>query len=172
MFQYTLFCYTKDHKQAWANFQGPHQPHTDILLHVNSATGISKIHTIKFSCKGYTPFTMEEYTIPAAKNIAENVYHPSGLYPHKEEKPKFILPCVFSPTGFVKRSTTLAEQCSMWDVSTMLIKMISKAQLIEFWSILQHPIKLLQYALVHTLVVVFGSGGDRNRDTASRGIAQ
>ena len=90
MFQYTLFCYTKDHKQVWANFQGPHQPHTDILLHVNSATGINKTHTIKFSCRGYTPFTTEEYTIPAAKNIAANVYHPSGLYPHKEEKPKFI----------------------------------------------------------------------------------
>ena len=74
-------------------------------------------------------------------------------------KPKFILPCVFLPTGFVKRSATLTEQCSMWDVSTLFIKMLSKAQLIDFWSVLQHPIKLLQYALVHTLVAVFRSGG-------------
>ena len=159
IFKYTLFCDTDAHKQLWLGFQAPRQPHTDTLLHINSATGINKEHTKRFSCPGFKQFTPEEYKIPQVVPIANNVYHPSGLYPHLENKPRFILPCVFSATGFIKRPPTLIEQCSIWDISTMLTKMLSKLQSIEFWNILTNPIKLLQYALFHTLVTVFGPGG-------------
>ena len=73
---------------------------------------------------------------PQVESITNNVYHPSGLYPHNTVKPKILLPYMFSLTCFVKRSTTLEEQCSMWNVSHRVIKMLSKRNLIEFWNIL------------------------------------
>ena len=48
----------------------------------------------------------------------------------------------------------------MWDISTTIIKKLSKLQLIEFWAIIFNPIKLLQCALLHTLVMVVGPGGE------------
>ena len=113
LLQYTLFCNTEKYKQAWVDFQVYRQPHTDTLLHVNSVTEMSKAHTSRFSCEGFTAFTPEEYKIPKVQPITEHIYHPSGLYLHEKIKPKFILSCVLSPTGFVKRSTTLVEQCSI-----------------------------------------------------------
>ena len=159
VFKYTLF-YTSDiFKHSWLNFKARQQPHTDVLLHINSATGISKEHTKQFACKGFSQFTTKEYQHPMVVSISKNVYHPSGLYPHLTPKPKFILPCVFSPTGFVKRPPNLLEQCSMWDIPHGFLKLLSKLQSIEFWNILTNPIKLLQYALLQNIMVVFGPGG-------------
>ena len=93
------------------------------------------------------------------QDITSTVFHPSGLYHNSKEKPKFILPCVFSLTGFVKRPATLEEQCSMWDISNRVIKLLSNRQLIELWNIQTNRVKLLQYALLHTVLTVFGPGG-------------
>ena len=139
-----MFCDTAKYKHAWVDFQAKHQPRADILLHVNSATIISKAYITWFFCKGFTSFTHEKYKIPKAQSITEIVYHPSGLYPHKKIKPWLILPFVFSPTWFPKILTTLVEQYSIWDISTALVKILSKLQSIELWNILQHPITLLQ----------------------------
>ena len=44
----------------------------------------------------------------------------------------------------------------MWDISHIFLKMLSKFQSIKFWNILTNPIKLLQCALLHNIMVVFG----------------
>ena len=160
MFRYTLFCTSDEFKVHWLGFQPKVTPHTDTLLHINSAAGVSVLHTKKYATKGFNKLSLEEIRVTQVIKITDKVYHPSGLFPSEEDKPKFVFPCIFAATGFVKRCATLVEKCSMWDVSTTLIKQLSKVQMMEFWAILVNPIKLLQCALLHALViVVVGSGG-------------
>ena len=126
--------------KVWLSFTPPSKPHTDILLHTNSATPMSRERTRKFACKGYKELTQQEYDTPHVQQITKDVYHSSGLFPHGAEKPKFILPCVFASTGSIKRCLTLTELCSLWDISPVLCKSFSPHQLLEFWKILLNPI--------------------------------
>ena len=150
--QYTMFSYSDKFKTQWLDFEPKDTPHTDTLLHINSAAGVSFAHTKKYATTGFKTLTPAQNSTPQVIKITEKVYHPSGLFPTQAVKPKFIFPCVFASTGFVKRCATLIEKCSMWDVSTISIKQMSKLQLIEFWPLLVNPIKLLQYALLHAFV--------------------
>ena len=134
------------------------RPHTDILLYINSATRMSMARTKMYAFRGFTDLTRQEYDRPEIMLIERGVYHPSGLFPHKTHKLEFILPCVFSSTGYVKKCVTLPELCSIWDISPALCKLFSKLQFLEFWSILINPIKLLQCGLLHSLLIILGWG--------------
>ena len=118
---YTLFTSNEKFKLKWIGFKPRDTPHTDILLHINSAAGVSRLHTKKYAMKGFKPLTAAQNLVPQVIKLKDKGYHPSGLFPTTAIKPKFVLPCVFSATGFVQRCATLTEKCSMWDISTTII---------------------------------------------------
>ena len=86
VFQYTLFSKADKNMKVWLSFTPPSKPHTDILLHTNSATPMSRERTRQFACRGYKELTQQEYDTPHVQQITKDVYHPSGLFPHSAEK--------------------------------------------------------------------------------------
>ena len=95
---YTLFCSTTQQKTAWLSHTIVSKPHTDVLLHTNSASGINKNQISNFTCKIYKGLSEKEYVNPKLHIVSQKVYHPSGLFPHQINKPVFVLPCIFSAT--------------------------------------------------------------------------
>ena len=98
MCKYTLFGKKRNKRKVGhmlSLFQGP-------TLHMNSATGMSMARTKTFSCKSFNDLTQEEYDTPKVMVIDKGIYHPSDLFPHAANRLKFILPCVFASTGYVK----------------------------------------------------------------------
>ena len=145
---------------SWVLNQNSLHTHTHTLLHINSGAGVSISHTKKYATESFNTLTLAHNLTPRVVKIKED-YHPSGLFPTKALKPKFEFPCVFNITGFIKRRATLVEKFSIWYVYKTLIKQLSKLQIIEFWAIIANSIKLLQCALLYTLVMVMGSGRGR-----------
>ena len=53
---------------------------------------------------------------PQVVQIRPNTYHVGGLYPSSALTPRFVAPCVFSQTGWVRRYLSGREMCEVLDV--------------------------------------------------------
>ncbi len=51
-----------------------------------------------------------------AVSLSQGLYHGGGLYPIKIKELRVVTPCVFSPTGWVKRKVTGRELCLIKDI--------------------------------------------------------
>jgi hypothetical protein len=57
-----------------------------------------------------------------ATKLGKNLFHGGGLYPSQESNFRVVAPCLFSPTGWVKRKLTGREVCLLKDIPEDIIK--------------------------------------------------
>jgi len=70
--------------------------------------------------------TVHGYACPAPQKVITteigvaqlqpSTYHAAGLYPLKKPAVRFVVPSVFSPTGWVRQKLTGPEMCQVWDI--------------------------------------------------------
>jgi hypothetical protein len=70
-----------------------------------------KVHGI--SCQA--PMALDKKKCQVVR-ITEGLYHSGGLYPLHAQQPRFVAPCFFSPTGWVRRRLTGKKMCLLKDV--------------------------------------------------------
>jgi len=68
---------------------------------------------------------------PQVVRIRPNTFHVGGLYPSGEMAPRFVVPCVFSKTGWVRRQLTVRERCWVYDIGAEMIDSLSEDEMMK-----------------------------------------
>ena len=68
---------------------------------------------------------LESLSEPIVKRVTHGSFHPRGLYPISASKPSFLVPCVFSPSRWVKRSLSREELLGVYDTPVSIVKRLS-----------------------------------------------
>ena len=143
MTTFTCLC-MKGFKEAWVESAPDIQHPSNVLLYVNSATDVD----MNLTRKGMPPPLIKRMVVagPVVTPLACNkeLYDPMGLYPCAIIRPRFLLPCVFSPTKFVHRHLSIPEKCALFDVPPAFLGALSQAKLKQFHNELCIPLRLFQ----------------------------
>ncbi len=68
-------------------------------------------------------------TMPKVFQLRPNTYHGGGLMPWSAWSAFVIAPCIFSPTKWVRRRCSLAEQGEIFDLPTVILKRLTALQI-------------------------------------------
>ena len=64
-------------------------------------------------------------SFPSVTNVTHKSYHPDGLFPVNTDSPNFLVPCVFVPSRWVKRTLTRKESLAVLDIPASMISILS-----------------------------------------------
>ena len=112
------------------------------------------------------PPRLPRLPLPVVCQVTHRSFHPNGLFPTNSSQPTFLIPSVFVPSRWVKRTLTLKELLAVKDVPASFIAVLAHR---EKSAILKHtllPVKCLT-AMVSALfikgqVLITGGGGNTN----------
>jgi hypothetical protein len=65
---------------------------------------------------------------PEVMRLRPNTYSVGGLYPTDQISPRFVVPCVFSKTGWVRRRLTDEEMVQVLDIPKHVINILSSGE--------------------------------------------
>lgn len=89
--------------------------------------------------------------VPAVSQVnGSSVYHYKGLFPSKADRPEFFVPCVFSPSKWVRRELQPFELLRVFDIPVQVEKRLSHRKSKLLLPLLTIPCKSI-IALTHGL---------------------
>lgn len=81
------------------------------------------------------------------KMLRPSVFHVGGLFPSGVAKPKFVVPSIFSPTGWVRRKLTGKEMCLVNDIPNNVYNRLSAKEVAQICEKLVFPHRVAMYVL-------------------------
>jgi hypothetical protein len=102
----------------------------DWSVHVYKPIGVKELHpfqtvggrdlhsVVDATISGYPcpPPRHVDPKVPRVIQLQPTTYHVSGLFPLGKVNVRFVVPSIFSSTGWVRRKLTGAEMCKVWDL--------------------------------------------------------
>lgn len=95
---------------------------------------------------------------PVCMELRPHVYHGSGLYPHSDPHPQFIVRSVFTSTGWCRRKLTPIEYLHVMDTSSEVLRLSTPTQLGLLRTVVMVPQKVL-IGFLHSFSVYWSGGG-------------
>ena len=102
-------------------------------------------------------------TIPKVTATIHDSFHAGGLFPWLERQPSFLIPCVFSPTRWVKRRLSFKERLGVQDIPISIISSMTALEQRKLSQMTFTPIKCLT-AVIHGVflqgTITLSGGGE------------
>ena len=99
---------------------------------------------------------------PAVTLVTHKSFHPNGLFPCQVVKPTFLVPSVFVPSRWVKRSLTRRELLAVYDIPASVISVLGPREQAAILSSICMPVKslvaIMSTVFVKGIVSVIGGG--------------
>ena len=112
-------------------------------------------------------------SFPSVTNVTHKSYHPDGLFPVNTVSPNFLVPCVFVPSRWVKRTLTRKESLAVLDIPASMISILSPREQSLILDNSGMPIKSL-VAIMSTIFIkgcvsIIGGGGNVDKREEKEG---